>query len=697
MFVCFVFLFLVYFFNSKQITLHLHEYRAHPAKPSSPLFHHILKIKENPQNLTELKICLLKSYIEEESAHSIYWLAKYNLYGFPEKKSKFTLERDEERLFCDNYTLKSKTNSKKYKRLIEEDSPLDFSYNATKSLSYFLEAHRLGHKDAPAQIFCLIQLKKIFNNFLDSETDFFYQYPDTLKTLLIISANRGSTLGRMLLLTMSILCRKNEKNENTADQIINQIKKENRSEIEDFLLPFQYCPSCQEVLSIGFTLATESINLFQAKGGEGAPYPSFEQTEAGKYHNENEEIENFNEQKENEEESLKIEVKSEIPKDEVFMIKRAAEMGNQNAQMAMGESYFFGNPSLGVNQDYAQAQKYFEMAGGQNVAKAYHNLGLMNTHGFGVEKNYTKAIEYFEKSLNLGSNETYSGLGYLYYNGYGVQKNITKAIEYYKRVIDSGENAEAEANLGGLYVELANNDKSIQKKKEYHEQAAKYMMSAAKKKHQSGMYNLVVLYLKGVKINATCWELVDYMLEIVLKNDLLNLTERSFNYWKSGKIMKAFILSSIGGLIGYNYHIENIIFILKGNFNSMNFCKDPENKLCLLPFYYNQYLLNREDKALELGDLFFYNSTYLNKNYKLSFQFYRALFDIDPHAMYSLSYMYENGLGTEKNASKSNEILDDILKGVREGRFEVENLWPVLIVKARNYVVNSWVWKLIVN
>lgn len=691
MFVCFILFFIVDFFNSKQITLDFNEYRPHPAKPSSSLFNHILKIKENPQNLTELKICLLKSYIEDDSAHSIYLLAKYNLYGFPEKKSKKLFEKEEESRFCDNYIFKLKGNSKKYKELIENDSLLDFSYNATKSFYYFLDAHRLGHKDAPAQIFCLIQLKKIFNNFLDSEIDLFYQYPDTLKTLLVISANRGSTLGRMLLLTMSILCQRNEKNENTIDKIINQIKKENKSDIEDFLRPFQYCPSCHEILSIGFSLAAESINLHQTKGGEGTPYPLFEETEVGKDLNEN-----LNEEKENE---SNVHVKSDLPKDEVFIIKRAAEMGNQNAQMAMAESYFFGNPSLGINQDYAQAHNYFEIAARQNVAKAYHNLGLMNTHGFGLERNYTKAIEYFEKSLNLGLNETYSGLGFLYYNGYGVAKNITKAIEYYKKVIESGENAEAEANLGGLYVELANSQsiENIHLQKEYHEIAAKYMLSAAKKKHISGMFNLAVLYLKGVKINVTCWELVDYMMEIVLKNDLLNLTQKSFNYWKSGKIKKALVLASIGSLIGYNYHIENLIFILKKNLESMNFCKDPENKLCLLSFYYTQYLLNRKEKVLELGDLFFYNSTFLKRNYKLSFKFYQVLFNINPHAMYSLSYMYENGLGIEKNITKSNEILDDILIGVREGRFEFENLWPVLVVKARNYVVNSWVWKLIVN
>ncbi len=52
----------------------------------------------------------------------------------------------------------------------------------------------------------------------------------------------------------------------------------------------------------------------------------------------------------------------------------------------------------GVQQDYAEAAKWYRKAAVQGVAAAQYNLGLMYTNGHGVTQDYAEAVKWYRKA-----------------------------------------------------------------------------------------------------------------------------------------------------------------------------------------------------------------------------------------------------------------------------------------------------------
>jgi hypothetical protein len=72
----------------------------------------------------------------------------------------------------------------------------------------------------------------------------------------------------------------------------------------------------------------------------------------------------------------------------VTWYRQAAEQGDIDAQLSLGNAYHFGQ---GVSQDYAQAVSWYRQAADQGDADAQHNLGYAYATGDGVRKDYVEA------------------------------------------------------------------------------------------------------------------------------------------------------------------------------------------------------------------------------------------------------------------------------------------------------------------
>ncbi|MBQ4491967.1 MAG: sel1 repeat family protein, partial [Deltaproteobacteria bacterium] len=59
----------------------------------------------------------------------------------------------------------------------------------------------------------------------------------------------------------------------------------------------------------------------------------------------------------------------------------------------------------GVQQDYAEARKWWEKAAAQGNAKAQYNLGVMYHEGQGVRQDKQTAKEWFSKACNNGDQQ----------------------------------------------------------------------------------------------------------------------------------------------------------------------------------------------------------------------------------------------------------------------------------------------------
>lgn len=103
---------------------------------------------------------------------------------------------------------------------------------------------------------------------------------------------------------------------------------------------------------------------------------------------------------------------------------KAAEMGNADAQSALGSMYENGK---GMPKNQNEAIKWYKKAAENGSAEAQNNLGYIYANGRGVPKNLTQAIRLYSKSAEQGLPEAQYNLGVMYTNGLATPVDYVKA------------------------------------------------------------------------------------------------------------------------------------------------------------------------------------------------------------------------------------------------------------------------------
>ncbi|MBR2571639.1 MAG: SEL1-like repeat protein [Clostridia bacterium] len=166
--------------------------------------------------------------------------------------------------------------------------------------------------------------------------------------------------------------------------------------------------------------------------------------------------------------------------------RKAAELGDPDAQFRLGNMYYFGRD---VAQDYPEAAKWWRRAAEQGHAGAQANLGWLYERGYGVSQSYEEAAKWYRKAAEQGNMKAQFNLGVLYENGNGVAQNYEEAAKWYRKAAEQG-NMNAQFNLGVLY---ANGNGVAQN----YEEAVKWYRKAAEQGYASAQNNLGVLYKNG--------------------------------------------------------------------------------------------------------------------------------------------------------------------------------------------------------
>lgn len=138
--------------------------------------------------------------------------------------------------------------------------------------------------------------------------------------------------------------------------------------------------------------------------------------------------------------------------------KKAAELGNAEAQFKLGDYYLVG---VVVEQNDEEAVKWCRKAAEQGYAPAEYALGYVYDEGVSVEQNYEEAAKWYEKAAEKGNADAQFALGNFYFSGLGVKQNkeeakkwFQKAVEKFKKGAEQGD-ANAQFALGFCY-EFAN-------------------------------------------------------------------------------------------------------------------------------------------------------------------------------------------------------------------------------------------------
>jgi TPR repeat protein len=177
----------------------------------------------------------------------------------------------------------------------------------------------------------------------------------------------------------------------------------------------------------------------------------------------------------------------------------AAAQGNAGAQLNLGLMYDEGH---GVHQDYSEAMKWYRLAAAQGNAGAQFNLGVMYTFGQGVQQNYAEAAKWYLLAAAHGDAHAQFNLGLMYAQGRGVKQNYAEAVKWYRLAAAQGE-AGAQANLGVMYDTghgVATN----------YVEAVKWYRLAAAQDDAGAQFNLGLMYDDGHGVHQDYSEAVKW-------------------------------------------------------------------------------------------------------------------------------------------------------------------------------------------
>jgi hypothetical protein len=178
-----------------------------------------------------------------------------------------------------------------------------------------------------------------------------------------------------------------------------------------------------------------------------------------------------------------------IPQEQPIADRKAAEDGDAAAQCRLARAYETGN---GVEQNEAEAFKWYSRSAAQGYAHAQFCVGFYYHHGKGVAKDDVQAAKYYAQATENGNQFAPFYLGEMYVDGSGVAKDETKAAHFYRIAADR-DNPDAQFKLGWIY------SNGVGVTKDYLE-ALKWYHKAAEHGNAAAENNLGWLYEDGIGV-----------------------------------------------------------------------------------------------------------------------------------------------------------------------------------------------------
>lgn len=171
--------------------------------------------------------------------------------------------------------------------------------------------------------------------------------------------------------------------------------------------------------------------------------------------------------------------------------EQAAEAGNADAAMKLGECYMYG---FGVLRfDLEKSFKWYEIAYELGATEAAYSLGLFYRSGSVVEKDEEKALKYWREAADYGMKEAQAALGLEYFEGKNTKRNMLDAVKYLKMAADQGE--PKAAFYAGLCCEMGYGMPI-----EDYVSAAYYYMVAADAEVPEAQVHLANMYFNGLGV-----------------------------------------------------------------------------------------------------------------------------------------------------------------------------------------------------
>lgn len=299
--------------------------------------------------------------------------------------------------------------------------------------------------------------------------------------------------------------------------------------------------------------------------------------------------------------------------------ERVIERSSKKDIFIQAQEAFFGH---GRQKNYKEALEIYQEAERKGISKAANCLGLMYLKGEGVAQDYEKAYSHFNIAKNSTDNEGkadgFYWIGHMHFNNLvgssSFEDNIRQAVMNFEKAA-SMEQSQAMCDLGLIYEHGLNGVVDFDKARLYYERSVKLNNPMA-------MDNLGVFLLRE-DVNFSNPEN-----NKKLAFDLFN-SARLLGYKKS--------LTNLGIMFLKGIHVSKDLVNAKDLFKKAASGDQPdiEAKYYLAYFKLKEASMSQdESKFEEVADELRYVLA-LNKKHS------------DAH--YYLGFLYENGLGTDKD------------------------------------------------
>ncbi|MEL7091496.1 MAG: SEL1-like repeat protein [Pseudomonadota bacterium] len=200
------------------------------------------------------------------------------------------------------------------------------------------------------------------------------------------------------------------------------------------------------------------------------------------------------------------------------LYEQAAQAGLADAAVSLGVLYQDGR---GVPRDFARARALYEAPAAQGHARAMNNLGLLYVRAHGVEQDYAHAATLFAAAAEQGLKQAMTNLGVLYENGFGVPLDEARAAALYRaagqgaaqpltyqddtrlRPPDDAAALVQAALSGDPIAQFQWAVQTLQAPKPSFDDsrtAAQFLQRTAGQGHAPSMYNLGLLYMRGIGV-----------------------------------------------------------------------------------------------------------------------------------------------------------------------------------------------------
>ena len=127
----------------------------------------------------------------------------------------------------------------------------------------------------------------------------------------------------------------------------------------------------------------------------------------------------------------------------IFWYEKAAQLGNQSAQLAVAGLYL-------SKQDDTKAFKWYQILAKNNNTNAQYYLAYMHANGKGTAKDLKRAFNWVEKSARQDNGQAQYMLSIFYKNGIGSSANNTAWLSWLKKSANNNF-AKAQYDLATYY------------------------------------------------------------------------------------------------------------------------------------------------------------------------------------------------------------------------------------------------------